>query len=83
MNFYLAWLVTGVIIGWVFKTFIPGERSLLPAIVSGVVGSFVGGWLTNAFGKAAVLGPSVMGAVLGATLFSGILFAYQMRQKRA
>lgn len=83
MNFFLAWLVTGAIVGWAFKTFVPGQRALVPALVLGIVGAFVGGWLANAYGKAPVLGPSIMGAVLGAAVFSGILLAYQLRQKRA
>lgn len=83
MNFYLAWLAVGLVTGWAFKTFVPGQRALLPALVLGVIGSFVGGLLANSLGKAAVLGPSVMGAVLGATLFSAVLLVYQLRQNRA
>jgi uncharacterized membrane protein YeaQ/YmgE (transglycosylase-associated protein family) len=83
MNFFLAWLLVGVVIGWAFKRFVPGERATLPAVVLGVIGAFVGGLLANSMGKAAVLGPSVMAAVLGATLFSAVLLAYQMRQRRA
>ncbi|MGH2454221.1 MAG: GlsB/YeaQ/YmgE family stress response membrane protein [bacterium] len=83
MNFFLAWLVTGAIVGWAFKTFVPGQRALVPSLVLGVVGAFVGGWLANAYGKAPVLGPSIMGAVLGAAVFSAILLGYQLRQKRA
>ena len=83
MAFYLSWLAVGLIVGWAFKTFIPGQRSLIPAVVSGIVGAFVGGWAANTFGKAPVLGASIMGAMLGATLFSGVLAAYQLRQNRA
>jgi len=84
MSFFLAWLVTGAIVGWAFKTFVPGQRALVPAIVLGIVGAFVGGWLANAYGKAPVaLGPSIMGALLGATVFSAILLVYQLRQKKA
>jgi len=83
MNFYLAWLVVGLVIGWAFKAFVPGQRALLPAVVLGVIGSFVGGMLANSLGRAAVLGPSVMGAVLGATLLSAVLLVYQLRQNRA
>ena len=84
MTFYLAWLIVGVIVGWGFKTFVPGARSsLTTAIVLGVIGAVVGGLLTNAYGKAAVLGPSVMGAALGAVVFSALLTFYQSRQRRA
>ncbi len=83
MNFVLAWLVVGGVVGWAFKALVPGQRGTLPAIILGIVGAFVGGWLANTFGKAPVLGPSVMGAVLGATLSSAILLAYELRQKRA
>lgn len=83
MGFYLSWLVVGLIVGWAFKTFIPGRRSLLPAVVAGIVGAFAGGWLANTFGKAPVLGASIMAAMLGATVFSGVLTAYQLRQTRA
>jgi len=62
----LAWIVVGVIAGYLAKMISPGpERGgLLTTLVIGVVGALVGGWVFNAFGRA---GPN------GITLFSFIL----------
>lgn len=70
----LAWIVVGLIAGWLAKMISPGpERTgLLATLVIGVIGAIVGGWLFNAFGRAGASGVdlySIIVATLGAVVF--------------
>jgi len=70
----LAWIVVGLIAGWLAKMISPGpERAgLLATLLIGVIGAIVGGWLFNAFGRAGASGVdlySIIVATLGAVVF--------------
>jgi uncharacterized membrane protein YeaQ/YmgE (transglycosylase-associated protein family) len=70
----LAWIVVGLIAGWLAKMISPGpERGgLLATLLIGVIGAIVGGWLFNAFGRAGASGVdlySIIVATLGAVVF--------------
>jgi uncharacterized membrane protein YeaQ/YmgE (transglycosylase-associated protein family) len=70
----LAWIVVGLIAGWLAKMISPGpERAgLLATLIIGVIGAIVGGWLFNAFGRAGASGVdlySIIVATLGAVVF--------------
>ncbi len=54
----LAWLVVGLIAGFLAKYVVPGEGpgGVLGDLLVGVVGAFIGGWVFNAFGNAGVTG---------------------------
>lgn len=54
----LAWIVVGVIAGFLAKTVVPGEGpgGVLGDLIVGVVGALLGGWLFNAFGNPGVTG---------------------------
>ena len=69
---YLAWIVLGLIAGFVGSKIVNkrGEGLILD-IILGIVGAFVGGWLFNQFGAHGVTGlnlyslvVSVIGAVV-------------------
>ncbi len=61
----LAWIIVGIIAGWMAKRVIPGEgpKGVLGDLVTGVVGAFVGGWIFNYFGH-----PGATGLNIGSTL---------------
>ena len=70
----LAWIVVGLIAGWLAKMISPGpeQAGLLATLLIGVIGAVVGGWLFNAFGRAGASGIdvySVIVATLGAVVF--------------
>ena len=74
-GFILTILVVGAIAGFLARAIVPGKDSMgiIPTIVLGIVGSFVGGFLGYLiFGKDAgqgALQPSgIIGAILGAIL---------------
>jgi len=54
----LAWIVVGVIAGFLGKAVVPGDGpgGVLGDLVVGVVGALLGGWLFNAFGNPGVTG---------------------------
>ena len=57
----LAWLIVGIIAGWLAKMVIPGEgpMGLLGDLVTGVVGAIVGGLIFNYFGHPGATGVNV------------------------
>jgi uncharacterized membrane protein YeaQ/YmgE (transglycosylase-associated protein family) len=65
----LAWIIVGIIAGWMAKRVIPGEgpRGMFGDLVIGVAGAIVGGWLFNYFGHPGATGLN-MGSVLVAFL---------------
>ena len=80
----LAWIVVGLIAGWLAKMISPGpERGgLLATLVIGVVGAIVGGWIAGALGYAGAGGVnlySVLIATLGAVVF---LWIWKMMSRR-
>src|SRR5207302_1842951 len=62
----LAWIVVGIIAGWLARMAIPGAgpAGLLGDLVLGVVGAIVGGWVFNAFGYPGATGASVAGTIV-------------------
>ncbi len=69
----LAWIVVGLIAGWLAKKMIPGEGpgGLLGDLVIGIVGAVVGGWIFGLFGHSGVTGiniGSIIIAFLGAAV---------------
>lgn len=54
----LAWIVVGIIAGFLAKSVVPGESpgGVLGDLVVGIVGALIGGWIFNAFGGAGATG---------------------------
>jgi uncharacterized membrane protein YeaQ/YmgE (transglycosylase-associated protein family) len=54
----LAWIVVGIIAGFLAKAVVPGEGpgGVLGDLVVGVIGALLGGWLFNMFGHIGATG---------------------------
>jgi uncharacterized membrane protein YeaQ/YmgE (transglycosylase-associated protein family) len=82
----IGWLILGAIAGFIASKIInKSGEGLLMDIVLGIVGAFVGGWITDHFFGGAGMGhsvlsiPSLIVAVLGAIL---VLVIYHMVVRR-
>ncbi len=69
---FLAWIVLGLIAGFIASKLVNGTgEGLLMDIVLGIVGAVAGGWLFNTFGEPGVTGLnlySVLVSVVGAAV---------------
>jgi uncharacterized membrane protein YeaQ/YmgE (transglycosylase-associated protein family) len=77
----LAWIVVGIIAGFLAKAVVPGEGAggILADLIIGVVGAVIGGWLMTAIGYGGANGInlwSIFVAFLGAAalLWAGRAF---------
>jgi uncharacterized membrane protein YeaQ/YmgE (transglycosylase-associated protein family) len=82
---FLAWLVLGLIAGFIGSKIVNrrGEGMVLD-ILLGVVGAFVGGWLFRIFGASGVRGLdvySLLVAVIGSVVF--LVLYHAIRRRRA
>ncbi|HKV46407.1 MAG TPA: GlsB/YeaQ/YmgE family stress response membrane protein [bacterium] len=69
----LAWIIVGIIAGWLAKKVIPGEGpgGVLGDLVIGVIGAIVGGWIFSYFGHPGATGlniGSIIVAFVGAVI---------------
>ncbi len=81
----LAWIVVGILAGYLAKSVVPGEapRGVLGDLVVGVIGALLGGWLFSALGYAGAYGInlySIIVAFVGAVLLLIILRAISGRR---
>jgi uncharacterized membrane protein YeaQ/YmgE (transglycosylase-associated protein family) len=68
----IIFLVIGAVAGWLAGVIVRGYGFGLPGnIVTGVIGSFIGGWLFTHFHL--IHGRGLFGAVIGATIGAVIL----------
>ena len=79
----LMFLLIGALAGWLGGIVVKGYGlGLVGDIVVGVIGSFIGGWLFNAFHI--VHGAGFFGNLIGATLGAVVLlFALRLVRRRA
>jgi uncharacterized membrane protein YeaQ/YmgE (transglycosylase-associated protein family) len=70
---FLIWVVLGLIAGFIASKLINKQgEGVLPDILLGIVGAFIGGWLFRLFGSTGVTGLnlwSLLVAVVGAVIF--------------
>jgi len=85
----LAWLVVGLIAGFLARAVLPGEepgpRGVFGDLLAGVVGGVVGGWVFRLLGFAGVTGVnlgSIIVAFVGAVIFLLIWRAIDKRAHR-
>jgi len=81
----LAWIIVGVIAGFLAKAVVPGEGpgGVLGDLVVGVVGAILGGWLMSAFGSMGATGLniwSIFVAFVGAVVLLLLLRAFTGRR---
>jgi len=74
----LAWIVVGIIGGWLGKMIVPGEgpAGVLGDLIIGVVGAILGGWIWNYFGHVGATGvniPSIIVAFVGSVVLLVII----------
>jgi len=84
----IAWIVVGIIAGWLGKMVVPGEGpgGILGDLVIGIIGAIIGGWIFNYFGHAGVTGiniGSIIVAFIGAVILLLIVRAVTGRRVRA
>jgi len=81
----IAWIVLGLIAGWIASKIMQGEGSgLVMNLLLGVVGAFVGGLLFRAVGGTGITGFnlwSLIVAVIGAIVILWIYNALQSRRR--
>ena len=76
----IAWIVVGIIAGFLAKLVVKGEGpgGILGDMIIGIVGAILGGWLWNLFGHVGATGinlPSILVAFVGALILLFILRA--------
>jgi len=66
----LAWIMVGIVAGWLTKIMAPGEdpSGLLGDLVVAVMGALMAGWLFTSYGHPGV-GGSIVIAYAGAVVF--------------
>ncbi len=74
----LAWIVVGIIAGYLAKSVMPGTGpgAILRDLIVGVIGAVVGGWIFNYFGHVGATGlniASIVVAFVGAVVFLWVL----------
>jgi uncharacterized membrane protein YeaQ/YmgE (transglycosylase-associated protein family) len=79
----IAWLVIGVVAGWLAGLLVKGGGfGLIGDLIVGVIGAFIGGWLAGALhiqiGSGII--SSIITAVIGAAL---LLFLIRLIRRRA
>ena len=76
----LAWIIVGIIAGWLAKMVIPGEgpRGVLGDLVIGVIGAIAGGWIFNYFGHPGATGVNVGSIVVA--FVGAVVVLWLMRQ---
>jgi uncharacterized membrane protein YeaQ/YmgE (transglycosylase-associated protein family) len=82
----IAWIIVGIIAGWIAEKIMGRNDSLIMNLVIGVVGALVGGFLTSLlFGADATDGNilwSILVAVVGAVVLLAIINAVRGRTAR-
>jgi uncharacterized membrane protein YeaQ/YmgE (transglycosylase-associated protein family) len=76
----LAWIIVGIISGWLARMVIPceGPAGLLGDLVFGVVGALVGGWIFNSFGHPGVTGVNIGSIVVAFIGAVGVLWLMRL-----
>lgn len=76
----MAWIIVGIIAGWLAKRVIPGEgpRGVPGDLVIGVVGAIAGGWIFNYFGHTGATGVNI--GSIAIAFVGAVVVLWLMRQ---
>ncbi|NTW28552.1 MAG: GlsB/YeaQ/YmgE family stress response membrane protein [Coriobacteriia bacterium] len=81
---FLTWVLVGLVAGIIAKLLMPrlGPNGWIMTIVLGILGAYIGGWVSGKLGGPAVVGfdvPSIAIAAAGAIV---VLLAYGLISRR-
>ena len=79
---FIAWIIIGIIAGWLAEKIMKRDHGLLTNLVVGIVGALLGGFLVNLLGFDAAGGwiAGIIVATLGAVI---LLFLLSLIKRRA
>jgi uncharacterized membrane protein YeaQ/YmgE (transglycosylase-associated protein family) len=76
----MAWIIVGIIAGWLAKMVMPGEapRGVFGDLLVGVAGAIAGGWLFRYFGHPGATGVNVGSLVVA--FIGAVVLLWLLRQ---
>ena len=78
----LTWILIGLIAGIIAKLVMGDKFGWIVTILLGIVGAFVGGWVSGMFGGPGVTGFNVMSILVAAVGAIIVLFVYGLVARR-
>ncbi len=78
----LTWLLIGLVAGIIAKIVMGDRFGWIVTILLGIVGAFVGGWISSYFGGPAVTGFNLMSILVAAGGAVVVLFIYGLVVRR-
>jgi len=78
----LTWIIVGLIAGVIAKMVMRDSFGWIVTILLGIVGAFVGGWLSGLLGGLAVTGLNLMSILVAAGGAIVVLFVYGLVVRR-
>lgn len=78
----LTWLLIGLVAGIIAKVVMGDRFGWIVTILLGIVGAFVGGWISGLFGGPAVTGFNLMSVLVAAGGAIVVLFIYGLVVRR-
>jgi uncharacterized membrane protein YeaQ/YmgE (transglycosylase-associated protein family) len=81
----IAWLIVGAIAGWVAGMIVPGDEGYgwVGAIVAGIIGALVGGWLVGIVTGVNYMDEFTIGTIIAAIIGAVIVvFIWRMLARR-
>jgi len=81
----IAWVIVGLIAGWLASVLVRGSgMGLIGDIVVGIIGAIIGGWVLTAFGIRGMEGfwGSILVALLGAVILLALIRLLIPRPRR-
>jgi len=78
----LTWVIVGLIAGVIAKLIMRDSFGWIVTILLGIVGAFVGGWISGMLGGPSVTGLNLMSILLAAGGAIVVLFVYGLVVRR-
>jgi uncharacterized membrane protein YeaQ/YmgE (transglycosylase-associated protein family) len=80
MNIFL-WIILGAIAGWLADLLTTSSHGVFEDILLGIIGSFVGGYIMNFFGKSGITGFNFYSVIVAAVGASALIFLGRLIHK--
>jgi uncharacterized membrane protein YeaQ/YmgE (transglycosylase-associated protein family) len=78
----LSWIIVGLIAGVIAKLIMRDSFGWIMTILLGIVGAFVGGWVSGMLGGPSVSGLNIMSILVAAGGAIVVLFVYGLISRR-